>query len=61
MANHESMPVSERLVLLPNGKSTVWKYFGFISSTSGKIEDKKKVFCKLCDLPFAALLYDEYI
>ena len=31
----------------------MWKYFGFISSTSGKIEDKRKVFCKLCDPPFA--------
>ena len=47
------MPVGERLVPLPNGKSPVWKYFGFVPNSSGKIEDKKKVFCKLCDPPFS--------
>ena len=51
--SHELMPVSERLAPLPNGKSTMWKYFGFIPNSSGKTEDKKKVFCKLCDPPFA--------
>ena len=53
MATLESTPVLERLVPLPNGKSTVWKYFGFIHNSAGKIEDKKKVYCKLCDPPFA--------
>ena len=43
----------ERLVPLPNGKSIVWKYFVFIPNSSGKIEDKRKVYCKLCDPPFA--------
>ena len=47
------MPVAERLVPLPNGQSIVWTYFGFISNSSGKIENRKKVFCKLCDPPFA--------
>ena len=56
MASHESTPVVERLVPLPNGKSIVWKYFGFIPNSSGKIEDKKKVYCKLCD-PLFALSY----
>ena len=50
---HELMPVAERLVLLPNGKSIVWKYFGFIPNLSGKVEDKKKVYYKLCHSPFA--------
>ena len=53
MASQGSMPVAERLVPLPNGKSIVWTYFGFISNLSGKIENRKKVFCKLCDPPFA--------
>ena len=47
------MPVAERLIPLPNGKSIVWKYFGFIPDLSGKVEDKKKVYHKLCDPPFA--------
>ena len=50
---HELTPVAERLVPLPNGKSVVWKYFRFIPNLSGKVEDKKKVYCKLCDPPFA--------
>ena len=49
----ELTPVAERLVPLPNGKSIVWKYFRFIPNLSGKVEDKKKVYCKLCDPPFA--------
>ena len=53
MASRESTSVAERLVPLPSGKSIVWKYFGFIPNSSGKIEDKKKVYCKLCDPRFA--------
>ena len=52
-ATHELMPFAERLVPFPNGKSIVWKYFGFIPNLLGKIEDKRKVYCKLCDSPFA--------
>ena len=53
MASHESTPVAEKLLPLPHAKSTVWKYFGFIPDSSGKIEDKKKVYCNLCNPPFA--------
>jgi len=53
MVSGESLLTVEELVLLPNGKSVVWKYFGFIANTSKKIKDKKRVFCKLCDSPFA--------
>ena len=53
MASRESTPVAERLVPLPNGKSIVWMYFGFIPNSLGKIENKKKVYCKLFDPPFA--------
>ena len=52
-ATHELMPVAERLVLLPNRKSIVWKYFGFIPNVLGKVEDNNKVYYKLCDPPFA--------
>ena len=51
-AIRELTPVAERLFLLPNGKSIVWKYFGFIPNLSRKVEDKRKVYCKLCDPPF---------
>ena len=53
MATNELMPSVEKLVPLPKAKSAVWKYYGFIVNASGKIEDRKKVFCKLCDPPFA--------
>ena len=50
---HELTPVAERLAPLSNGKSVVWNYFRFIPNLSGKVEDKKKVYCKLCDTLFA--------
>ena len=53
MATGESTTNVERLVLLPNGKSLVWKYFGFVANASKKITDKKKVYCKLCDPPLS--------
>jgi len=43
----ESVLTVEGLVPLPNGKSVVWKYFGFIASASKKMKDKKGVFCKM--------------
>ena len=49
----ELMPITERLVPFPNGKSIMWKYFGFILNLLGKVEDKKKVYCQLCDPPLA--------
>jgi len=42
----------EQLVALPNAKSKVWNYFGFPVDSSNMIIDKKKVYSKLCDLPF---------
>ena len=42
----------DKLVPLPNGKSTVWAYYGFPVNSFGKIIDKKKVYCKLCEPPF---------
>ena len=45
MTIHELTPVAERLVPLANGKSM---YFGFIPNLLGKIEGKKKTYCKLC-------------
>jgi len=53
MASGESVLTVEELVPLHNGKSVVWKYFGFITNASKKIKDKKRVFCKLCNPPFA--------
>jgi len=53
MASNTSRPIVDSLVPLPNGKSSVWKYFGFNTNASKKITDKKKVYCKLCDPPFA--------
>ena len=53
MATAESTPNVERLVPLPNEKSLVWQYFGFVANASKKITDKKKVYCKLCDPPLA--------
>jgi len=52
MASNALTPV-ENLVPLSYGKSSLWKYFGFTANTLKKITDKKKVYCKLCDPPFA--------
>jgi len=53
MASNASIPIVDSLVPLPNGKSSVWRYFGFTTNASKKITNKKKVYCKLCDKPFA--------
>jgi len=42
----------EQSVALQNAKSKVWNYFGFPANSSNTIIDKKKAYCKLCDLPF---------
>lgn len=41
----------DKLVALPSTKSKVWTHYGFPANSSGKIVDKKKVYCKLCDPP----------
>ena len=46
----------EQLVSLPNTKSKAWEYFGFPGDSKGKIIDKKKVYCKLCE-PAVAISY----
>ena len=46
----------EQLISLPNAKSKVWEYFGFPGDSKGKIIDKKKVYCKLCE-PTVAISY----
>ena len=46
----------EQLISLPNTKSKVWEYFGFPGDSKGKIIDKKKVYCKLCE-PAVAISY----
>lgn len=51
MVSMEVMNVN-KLVPLPKAKSEVWKFFRFVTNSSKKIEDKTKVFCKLCDPPF---------
>ena len=37
---------------LPQARSEVWSYFGFLASDEGQIIDKSRVICRLCGLSF---------
>lgn len=37
---------------LPQARSEVWQYFGFLADDNGQIVDKTRVICRLCALSF---------
>jgi len=39
---------SSKIVLLPGGRSDIWKHFGFQIHNNGTILNKKQVHCREC-------------